>query len=325
MSSASEAPIWDVMTFGETMLRLSPPGFGRIESAISLDFSVGGSESNTAVALARLGRKATWWSRLPKTTLGRKVAQEVSRWGVDTSHVIWTESGRVGTYYIEFGAPPRAHRVHYDRADSEASRMLPDEFDWNLLASARRLHTSGITAALSPNCLATTARAFSEAKSRNVACSMDVNFRSKLWTSREAAAGLAPLITGIDLVLCAQPDASLLFGITGAPMQVAKQICQTFGCRVALVTAGIDGIFAWSADGEAFAPIVVATEVDRVGAGDACTAGVLNGLLDGDIEKAVRYGSAMSSLKHTIPGDLMIADRSEIEALLAGVGAAIQR
>src|SRR5438552_2773009 len=116
-------PPFDVITFGETMIRLSPPNHQRLESTDSLDFRVGGSESNTAVGLARLGRKVSWWSRLPNSPLGRRVAMDIGKWGVDTSNVLWTESGRVGVYFIEFGSPPRPHHVYYDRADSAISQL----------------------------------------------------------------------------------------------------------------------------------------------------------------------------------------------------------
>ena len=101
----------DVITFGETMIRLSPPAFGRLENATSLDLRIGGSESNTAVAMSRLGRSVSWWSKLVNNPLGRLIDGRIRAAGVDTSSVLWVDSGRVGVYFIEFGAPPRPHSI----------------------------------------------------------------------------------------------------------------------------------------------------------------------------------------------------------------------
>src|SRR5947209_4719594 len=119
----------DVITFGETMIRLNPPGFERLERAESLVLKVGGSESNTALALARLGRRVSWFSKLPDDPLGRRIAGEVRRGGVKISQVIWTNSGRVGIYFLESGPPPRSYQVFYDRAGSVSSTLSPEDVD----------------------------------------------------------------------------------------------------------------------------------------------------------------------------------------------------
>src|SRR5579872_1299621 len=184
---------FDVITFGETMIRLSPPGHARLEATDLLECRTGGSESNTAIALARLGRRAAWWSRLPDNPLGRKIATQVARWGVDTSLILWAETGRAGVYFIEFGAPPRPHHVYYDRADSAASHLTPDMVDWAQLDGARHLHLTGITPALSAGCAATVAHAAHEARARGLTVSLDINYRRKLWTPAQAKKMLAPL------------------------------------------------------------------------------------------------------------------------------------
>ncbi len=115
----------DVVTLGETMLRFTPPARNRLEQADHLQVHVGGSESNTAVGLARLGLKTAWLSRLPTTALGRMVCGELSKYGVDTSHVIWSDTDRLGLYFLEEAGPPRGSQVIYDRRDSAISRMQP--------------------------------------------------------------------------------------------------------------------------------------------------------------------------------------------------------
>ena len=125
---------YDVVTFGETMLRLTPPHEQRIEQTKQFNIEVGGSESNTAVGLARLGLNVAWFSRLPNTPLGQMVAQQIRRYGVDTSHVVWADEDRLGLYFWEDAQPPRANQVIYDRQHSAVSRMESTELPDSLFA-----------------------------------------------------------------------------------------------------------------------------------------------------------------------------------------------
>ena len=164
---------------GETMLRLSPPARGRLERADTLDLHVGGAESNVAVALARLGRRAAWVSALPDTPLGRRVSGAVAAAGVDVSGVQFAPNGRVGLYFVEFGAAPRATEAFYDRADSSCARSLG--FDAALLDGARFAVLSGITLGLSDHAR-TTALAFAAAaRASGAEVVVDVNYRARLW------------------------------------------------------------------------------------------------------------------------------------------------
>src|SRR5262245_38352567 len=117
----------DVLTLGETMVRLVPKDFIRLEDAQELECRIGGSESNVAVALSRLGLRAAWISKLPTNPLGAMIERRVRGFGVDTSRVVWEEGGRAGVYFIEPAALPRPARVLYDRANSSASRLDPSE------------------------------------------------------------------------------------------------------------------------------------------------------------------------------------------------------
>src|SRR4051794_3494040 len=147
----------EVITFGEAMIRLSPPNFRRLEQARSLEVQVGGAELNTAVALARLGRATAWISRLTNNPLGRLIANHAREAGVGTEHVVWTEEDRVGVYYLEFGAAPRASSVLYDRKGAAIAAMRPGMVDWSrVFAGARWFHVTGITPALSPSAAETT-------------------------------------------------------------------------------------------------------------------------------------------------------------------------
>ncbi|MCS6776940.1 MAG: sugar kinase [Chloroherpetonaceae bacterium] len=319
---------YDVLTFGETMLRLSPPGFGRLEEAVSLEVRIGGSESNTAVAAARLGLRAAWWSRLPASPLGRRVENEIRRWGVDTSHVLWDPSpdARVGVYFLDFGVPPRGIDVYYDRRGSAFSQLDPDAMDFSPVAQAHLLHLTGITPALGPNLLAVTHRLITAARQSGTYISFDVNYRAKLWTPEQARDTLNVLLPRMDLLLCTQSDAALLFGWHGPGETIARQLRAQFGVRAAVVTCGSEGARAVDDRGEwaSYSPDLPHI-VDRVGAGDAFNAGALLGFLNNDLQTGLEYGSAMAALKHTMPGDLLLSSRQEIEAVRSGTAHSIRR
>ncbi|HLK60696.1 MAG TPA: sugar kinase [Chthonomonadaceae bacterium] len=319
---------FDVVTFGETMLRLSAPGFSRLEEAVSLDVRIGGSESNTAVALERLGLRAAWWSKLPANPLGRRIENEIRRWGVDTSGVIWDETPgtRAGLYFLDFGVSPRATDVYYDRAASAASRLTALEVDATRITHARLLHLTGITPALSPYCAKAVTRAMALAKEAGMRVSFDVNYRSKLWTPAEARQGLEPLLGQVDLLLCPQSDAALLFEIHGNGPDVARELRERYGVQVAVVTCGGEGAVACDDAGDwAATPYALGQVVDRVGAGDAFNAGILMGYLQDDLALGLQYGTAMAALKHTMPGDLLLSTRAEIEAARTGAVSGIRR
>jgi len=307
---------FDVVTFGETMLRLSAPNFSRLEEATSLDVRIGGSESNTAVALARLGLKVGWWSKLPPNPMGRRIENEIRRWGVDTSGMIWDEmpNARAGLYFLDFGVAPRGIDVYYDRAASSASRITAHEIDADRIANARLLHLSGITPALSPYAAKAIVRAFDIAKEVGTRISFDINYRAKLWSAEEARRELEPLLSRVDVLLCPLSDAEALFDITGEGPEVARTFRENYGIGSVVITCGGDGAVACDDAGDwAATPFALGQVVDRVGAGDAFNAGVLMGYLQNDLKLGLEYGTAMAALKHTMPGDLLLSTRAEIE------------
>src|SRR5947208_8550615 len=155
----------DVITFGEAMVRLSPPNFRRLEQAQSLDLQVGGAELNTAVALARLGRASAWVSRLTDNPLGRLIANHAREAGVSSEHVVWTKDDRVGLYFLEFGAAPRASSVLYDRKNAAIAGIKPGMVNWKtVFTGARWFHVTGITPALSTTAAAATREAIEAAR-----------------------------------------------------------------------------------------------------------------------------------------------------------------
>src|SRR6476646_3336606 len=166
----------DVITFGEAMVRLSPANFRRLEQARSLDVQVGGAELNTAVGLARLGRSAAWVSRLTRNPLGRLIANRGREAGVDTEHVVWTDEDRVGVYFLEFGAAPRASSVLYDRKGAAIAGIVPKTVPWlRVFADAKWFHVTGITPALSPTAADVTREALRLARAAGLRTSIDLN------------------------------------------------------------------------------------------------------------------------------------------------------
>jgi len=143
---------FDVTSLGEMLLRLSVPSGERLEAAKHFDVYPAGAEVNVLSLLARLERKTYWAGALPKNSLGQLAANALRTTGVSTDGIIWDEGGRMGTYYVEFGALPRGIQVTYDRAYSCMSQLKPDAIDWDSLLDTRLLHLTGITPALSHSC-----------------------------------------------------------------------------------------------------------------------------------------------------------------------------
>lgn len=325
----------DVIAFGEAMVRLAPPHFQRLEQTRTLDLEIGGAELNTGVGLARLGRTVEWVSTLPLNALGQLVANRVREAGVGIEHVQFTAEGRLGLYFLEFGASPRASSILYDRKDSSIALAAPGTFDWaKILKGVRWLHVTGITAALSANAATNVADALRTARTLGVGTSIDLNYRSKLWTTAEAGRVMTGLLPDCDLLVASEGDAELLFGIRGANFaEIAKQFQDRFGVKhiagvkreTPLVWRNRFGAVGYSGGEFRESPWYDVEIVDRLGAGDAMASGLIHGLLDGDFAKGLEYGAAMGALAHTIPGDLPWINAEEIEAVLAGQGLRIRR
>jgi len=316
----------DVITLGETMIRLSPPNHERIEFATQLDFKVGGSESNVAVALARLGLKVGWISKLTDNALGRKIENELKRWNINLDGLIWTPDYRVGTYYAELGSDPRPTNIIYDRKDSAFSHITSDELDWNYLSSCNLFHTSGITVALSQNCEKVVKACLEFMKEKNRLTSFDINYRVKLWSPEEAKTKVSEMLPFVDILLSSENDINLLFGKKENLREKCTDLLEQFPLRIVVLTRGPDPPFALDTEGieywgKGYQPAVI----DRIGAGDAFDAGFLYGYLTANLEAALSYGEAMSALKFSIPGDFAIISRNEVEEFIRRGGYWIQR
>lgn len=325
----------DIIAFGEVMVRLAPPNFQRLEQTRSLDVEIGGAELNTAAGLVRLGRSAAWVSRLPNNPLGKLVANRVREIGVSDQFVQFTDDGRCGLYFLEFGAAPRASSVLYDRKDSSFAFAQRGMFDWPAIFNgAKWFHVSGIAAALSPGAAEVVDEAMHAARDAGVKVCMDLNYRAKLWPVEHAAEVLSLMLPQVDALIASEADADHLFGITGKDFtEVACGLIERFGMttvagtrrEAALVWRNRFAAVGYSA-GVTYESAWYEVEiVDRLGAGDALAAGLIHGLIDGDLKKGLDYGAAMGALKHTIPGDLPWFTKDEVEATVQGDALRIKR
>ncbi len=342
----------EVITFGEAMIRLSPPHFQRLEQTSALDVQVGGGELNVAVGVARLGLTSAWVSRLPQNALGRLAENRVRQAGVDTSHLVWTSEAesRVGLYFLEFGAAPRPSSVLYDRRNSAISAIRPGEVNWKkVMEGARWFHVSGITPALSESAAAVTLEALQAAKGAGLTVSYDLNYRGKLWSPDKAQAVQEPLMEYVDVLITTEEDTNVVFKInaedksgqktyahvTAEPYrEVAQRLQEKFRFQAVAITLRENPLVwrnTWTAiaysDGKYYDDVKYELEiVDRLGGGDSFSAGFIYGRLKKDsYEAAVRYGNAFSALKHSMPGDFNWANLAEVENLLKGSSLRVAR
>lgn len=320
-----QTPRFDVTAIGEVMLRYSVPVGERLERAQHLAIHPGGAEANMLGGLSCLGRRCAWISGLPNNPLGRIITNHLHLAKVNTDGVVWFEEGRVGTYYLEFATPPRATQVYYDRANSCAARLEPSQIDWAFLLDTRLLHLTGITPALSASCLALTQEAIARAKAAGIPISFDVNFRGKLWTPRQAAEVIKPMIQDIDLLFCGQGDARLLFGCSGSPQEIIRSMSELSNAKTVVVSVGDEGVMAWDGQTLHHSPAHPVEIIDRLGAGDAMAAGIIHGWLNGDLVRGLAYGQVMAGLCLSMHGDMVISTRDEVESLLAGSVGSLNR
>jgi 2-dehydro-3-deoxygluconokinase len=304
----------DLVTFGEGLIRLTP-------SNHQLAAHVGGSELNVAVAAARLGISSRWVSRLPDNAAGRFIEGVARVHGVET-RVDWAGEGRVGSYFLEAGHAPRQSSVVYDRAGSAFSTIAPGSVDWeSLLRDARSLHVSGITPALSDGAAAVTGEALHAATRLRLHVSLDVNYRVKLWDKVRARTVLEPLLASVALLVVSEEDAGLVFGATGEPVTIARALARRYSIENVAVTSR-------DATRELGAVIVARGStsigrrfdvpvVERVGTGDAFTAALIAGHLQGrSWDDAITVATATAALKLTMPGDLFVGRQSDVDQLL---------
>ena len=331
-----------VVSFGEIMLRLSPPGFERFFQSPVLGATFGGGEANVAVSLAQFGLDSYYVTRVPKHAIGDGAVNALRAEGVRTDYIL-RGGERLGIYFAETGASQRASTVIYDRANSAISQLNADDVKWtDVFAGAQWFHVTGITPALGERGAAATARSIEEAKRAGVRVSVDLNFRKKLWSEAQAQKTMRPLMQHVDVVIANEEDMQSVLGlhvaetdVTGGQLnvegyrKVAEQLSREFGPTIVAITLreshsasdnGWSGVL-WDAKAGAFhqSQRYDVRLVDRIGGGDSFAAGLIYGLVTGrSPEASLRFAVAASALKQTIPGDFNRVSVDEVDRLARG-------
>ena len=335
-----------VVTFGEIMLRLSPPGFLRFSQTNQFDVVYGGGESNVAVSLANYGIPVDFVTRLPKNDLGECAKMEMRKRGVSTDNIVYG-GDRLGIYFLETGAVSRGSKVVYDRAHSAIAEIEPGMINWEkVFDGAQWFHWTGITPAISQGAADACLEAVKAAKKMGITISTDLNYRKKLWKyegDREKI--MTELTSYCDIILGNEEDAEMHFGIkpkdldittqghevkAEAFLSVCKQMMEKFPNAKKVITTLRGSISAshntWAGvlyDGKKMCETrqyQITHIVDRVGGGDSFMGGLIYGLLTypSDDQNALDFAVAASCLKHTIKGDANLVTVEEVEKLMGG-------
>ena len=330
-----------VVTFGEIMLRLATMRRERFTQAREFEVTYGGGECNVAVSLAHFGVDASFVSAIPDNDIGQACINYVRQWGVDTSDIL-RQGKRLGTYYLENGAAMRASKVVYDRAASSIAEIQQGDVDWQSVFSGKDwFHFTGITPAISESAAEACDEAARIAKEMGLTVSADMNYRKNLWSPSEAQAVMRPMMRHVDVAIGNEEDAEMSLGVApegvdvtsgeidaSAYESVVSRLVEEFGFS----QVGITLRESQSADDNDWSAIYYdGTEillgskypvriVDRVGGGDAFSAGLIYGNLQPDWSSRQRldFAVAASALAHTFHGDFNLVSVSEVMSVAGG-------
>jgi len=333
-----------IVTFGEIMLRLSPPASLRFGQARSFDVVYGGGESNVAVSLSNYGLEAEFITRLPENDIGEACLQFLRQYNVGTNHIV-RGGPRLGVYYLETGCVMRSSQVIYDRENSSFATIQPGMIDWRTaLHGAQWFHWTGITPAISESAALSCLEGIRVAKEMGLTVSCDLNYRAKLWKwGKKAGEVMRDLVGLCDLAVGNEEDAEKVFGIASPDVSVTEGkvsadsyqfVCEELATQFpSLKTVAITQRGSYSANHNTWggvlwnqgkfytSPIFDITHiVDRVGTGDSFVGGLVFGLLEksNDPQWALNFAVAASALKHTVAGDFNLVSRKEVETLVKG-------
>ena len=330
-----------VITFGEIMMRLNPPGYLRFLQTSTFEATYAGGEANVAVSLANYKNDAAFVSKVPEHEIGQNAVNALRHYGVDTSMML-RGGPRLGVYYCEKGASQRGSKVIYDRAGSSIALAKRAEFDWDsIFDGADWFHFTGITPALGGDMPAVCLDACKAAREKGITVSCDLNYRGKLWTREKAGEVMAQLMPYVDVCIANEEDAKDVFGIAAENtdinagrldregyLSVARQLTERFGFRAVAIT--LRGSISasennWSGmlyrDGAAcFARNYLIHLVDRVGGGDSFGGGLIHAMRKwpDDPQMQIEYAVAASCLKQATEFDFNLASEKEVLALVGG-------
>jgi 2-dehydro-3-deoxygluconokinase len=323
----------DVVTFGEVMMRLTPPGRKKLLQTDQLDILYSGAEANVSCALAYWGRSAAHITSFPDNALGQAALANLRKMNVNVEHITFTD-GRLGLYFVEPGAINRATAITYDRLPSSFAGINATSFDWNsILEGAKWFHWTGITPAISQGAADCLLIALKVAREKGVMVSADINYRSGLWKyGKTPGEILAPLVDLSQVVVAAESDTDSIFGIRGdgsgyASVAVAMKNrfsgmeCMLASRRTAPSAShnSLSGVF-WNGN-VVFETIThdIDNIIDRIGSGDAFISGFIFASLSGysDQDK-INFAASSAVLKHSVEGDYNLVSDDEVWGLMEG-------
>jgi 2-dehydro-3-deoxygluconokinase len=323
-----------LVTFGETLLRLTPPAYERFLQSPQFTAVFGGAEANVAVAFSSFGMDAAYVTVLPDNNpIADAAVAELRRFGVDTSRIV-RANGRLGTYYLETAANHRPGRVVYDREYSAMALAKPGDIFWDtILDGAEWFHITGITPAISASAADLAMEAMLSARTKGVTVSLDLNYRRNLWNwGKTPQEVMKEMIRISDILIANEEHLRIILGLSQQRdvQELTKHVLNTFeniqGTAVSL-RESLNGQHYWSAclnDRKQFLTgrqFDVTHSVDRIGAGDAFTAGLIYGWMNfADRQKALDFAIAASCLKHSIPGDFCRATADEVREMMDNPG-----
>ncbi len=319
---------FDLISFGEVMLRLSPPNKEKISQSEVFEKNCGGSEFNVASGAANLGIRSAIVTKLPKNKMGHFIARRIRYGTVSDDYVVWdnSDSKRLGIYYYESGVFPRKSAVVYDRAASSVCSLKLSEIPDEIYAKTRMFHISSISLALGEELRQTAIEVIKRMKKSGVAISFDVNYRAALWSEEEARELIKTILPLVDILFVSEETSRRMMQKEGTLDEIMKSYADEYGCRIVATTRRevvsptkhnfgsriyFDGKFY---EEPHYKNIEV---IDRVGSGDAYVAGMLYGILSGgSIEESMAYGNALSAVKNTVLGDMSISSIDEVNSII---------
>ena len=322
-----------VVTFGEVMMRFSPPGHAKFSQATTVELAYGGGEANVAISLSYFGLNAFHITSFPDNLIGKSATQYLRHHWIHTKYINYGE-GRMGKYFLEKGAVHRPSVVVYERDSSAFSKIQPGTFDWErILRNADWFHWTGITPGISEGAASECATAIKTANKIGVPVSVDVHSRKNLWQYGKSKMDVMPeLVSGCDIVIASPYDMQENLGVAKETddLATASEKLKKIFPRVKKVvdkkrealSASHNRIqgYIWTGEEVLSSPSLDVTHiVDRVGTGDAYAAGIIYGLLNlKDDQQAVNFAASACALKHTVEGDVNMVSVDDVEALVAG-------
>lgn len=317
---------FDVTSYGEIGLRLSPADGKGLSHTDNLSVNVIGTEFNVLSNLAGLGWRTALMSAVPETPLGERAKSAVRELGVNDDLVqALTQDDRIGIYFVDYGAKPKPTSVYFDRKLTAFTQWEPNESQLAQLLDTRILHLSGLSLALSDQVAQTSWRLLEAAKQNGVTVSFDINHRRKLWSAERAAEISRPFIEAADVLIAPTADVKELFGSEGDAQEAIAILQGMSGAKTIAVTDADRGARA-VIDGKHFEQAAAPVEIiDRLGAGDGFAAGLIHALLSEIPNQALVAGTTMAALALSQQGEQVTIQRTIFEQIMAGNAGRLQR